>query len=150
VDIDPRLPFWIAAGLSLANGLYGLFVLPESLPKERRAPFSWRRANPAGALMLLRSQTALTRLAAVNFLSFLAHAALPSIGVLYMMDRYGWSGSTVGLTMAGVGIASIVVQGVVTARAVKRFGERATLLAGLAFGVAGFAIMGLAPTGPVF
>ena len=150
VDIDPRLPFWIAAGLSLTNGLYGLFVLPESLPKERRAPFSWRRANPVGALMLLRSQAALTGLATVNFLSFLAHAALPSVGVLYMTDRYGWSGSTIGLTMAGVGVASIVVQGAITGRAVKAFGERVTLLAGLAFGVAGFAIMGLAPTGPVF
>jgi MFS transporter, DHA1 family, tetracycline resistance protein len=149
-SIDPRLPFWIAAGLSLANGLYGVFVLPESLPPERRAPFSLRRANPVGALILLRSQAALTGLAAVNFLSFLAHAALPSIGVLYMMDRYSWNESTIGLTMAGVGVAAIVVQGAVTGQAVKRFGERATLLAGLVFGVAGFAIMGLAPTGPVF
>src|SRR5215467_12489913 len=54
--VDPRLPFWIAAGLSLANALYGFFILPESLPPERRAPFAWRRANPVGALMLLRSK----------------------------------------------------------------------------------------------
>jgi MFS transporter, DHA1 family, tetracycline resistance protein len=149
-SVDPRLPFWIAAGLSLANWLYGLFVLPESLPPERREPFEWRRANPVGALMLLRSQAALTGLAGVNFLSYLAHAALPSVGVLYMMYRYGWDERTVGLTMAGVGVASIVVQGGVTGRAVKQFGERTTLLAGLAFGVAGFAIMGVAATGPAF
>jgi MFS transporter, DHA1 family, tetracycline resistance protein len=148
--IDPRLPFWIAAGLSLANAMYGLFVLPESLPPERRAPFEWRRANPVGALALLRSKPGLTGLAGVNFLSNLAHAALPAVGVLYMMYRYGFSEFTVGLTMAGVGVAAVVVQGAVTARAVKRFGERTTLLAGLAFGVAGFAIMGLAPTGPAF
>jgi MFS transporter, DHA1 family, tetracycline resistance protein len=49
-SIDPRLPFWIAAVLSLANTLYGLFVLPESLPRERRAPFDWRSANPLGSL----------------------------------------------------------------------------------------------------
>src|SRR5262245_47429817 len=61
--VDPRLPFWIAAGLSLANALYGLLVLPESLPPERRAPFAWRRANPVGALALLRSQSALIGLA---------------------------------------------------------------------------------------
>jgi MFS transporter, DHA1 family, tetracycline resistance protein len=148
--VDPRLPFWIAAGLSLANWLYGLFVLPESLPPERREPFSWRRANPVGALMLLRSKAGLTGLAGVNFLSNLAHAALPSVGVLYMMYRYGWSESTVGLTMAGVGVAAVVVQGALTGRAVKRFGERTTLLAGLVFGVAGFAIMGFAATGPAF
>jgi DHA1 family tetracycline resistance protein-like MFS transporter len=148
--IDPRLPFWIAAVLSLANALYGLFVLPESLTPERRAPFAWRRANPVGALMLLRSKAGLIALAAVNFLSNLAHAALPAIGVLYMMYRYGWSEVTVGLTMAGVGISGVVMQGLVTPRAVKQFGERGTLIAGLAFGVAGFAILGLAPTGPVF
>jgi DHA1 family tetracycline resistance protein-like MFS transporter len=149
-SIDPRLPFWIAAALSLANALYGFLVLPESLPPERREPFSWRRANPIGALMLLRSQPGLTGLAGVNFLSNLAHAALPSAGVLYMMYRYGWSEGTVGLTMAGVGVAAVVVQGGVTGRAVNRFGERTTLIAGLAFGVAGFAIFGLAPTGLVF
>jgi MFS transporter, DHA1 family, tetracycline resistance protein len=87
--VDPRLPFWIAAGLSLANALYGFFVLPESLPPERRSAFAWRRANPVGALTLLRSQAALIGLAGVNFLGNLAHAALPSVSVLYMMYRYG-------------------------------------------------------------
>jgi MFS transporter, DHA1 family, tetracycline resistance protein len=148
--IDPRLPFWIAAGLSLANALYGFFVLPESLPPERRAPFAWRRANPVGALALLRSQAQLIGLAGVNFLGNLAHAALPSVGVLYMMYRYGWDARTVGLTMAGVGVAAIVVQGGVIGPAVKRFGERTALIVGLAFGVAGFTVFGLAPTGPVF
>ena len=122
--IDPRLPFWIAAGLSLVNALYGFFVLPESLPPERRAPFAWRRANPVGALALLRSQAPLTGLASVNFLGNLAHAALPSVGVLYMMYRYGWTERTVGLTMAGVGVAAIVVQGGVIGPAVKQFAVR--------------------------
>ena len=148
--VDPRLPFWIAAGLSLANALYGLLVLPESLPPERRAPFAWRRANPVGALALLTSQSALIGLATVNFLGNLAHAALPSIGVLYMMYRYGWNERTVGLTMAGVGLAAIVVQGSVIGPVVKRFGERRTLVMGLGFGAAGFTVFGLAPTGPVF
>jgi len=148
--VDPRLPFWIAAGLSLTNALYGLLVLPESLPPERRAPFAWRRANPVGALALLRSQAALIGLAGVNFLGNLAHAALPSVGVLYMMYRYGWDERTVGLTMAGVGVAAVVVQGGVIGPAVKRFGERRALVAGLGFGAAGFAVFGLAPTGPVF
>jgi MFS transporter, DHA1 family, tetracycline resistance protein len=148
--VDPRLPFWIAAGLSLANALYGLLVLPESLPPERRAPFAWRRANPVGALALLASQPALIGLATVNFLGNLAHAALPSISVLYMMYRYGWNERTVGLTMAGVGLAAIVVQGSVIGPVVKRFGERRALVMGLGFGAVGFTVFGLAPTGPVF
>jgi MFS transporter, DHA1 family, tetracycline resistance protein len=146
-SIDPHLPFWIAAGLSLLNTLYGLFVLPESLPPEKRAPFAWRRANPLGALALLRSQPQLLGLASVNFLDHLAHASLPNIGVLYMMYRYGWDERAVGFTMAGVGVCSMIVQGALIAPTVARFGERATLIAGLVFGVLGFAVFGLAETG---
>jgi MFS transporter, DHA1 family, tetracycline resistance protein len=148
--LDPRLPFWIAAGLSLINGVYGLLVLPESLPRERRAPFAWRRANPLGSLTLLRSQPQLLGLAGVGFVSNLAHTSLPSISVLYMMVRYGWDERLVGLTMAGVGICSMVVQGLLIGPVVKRCGERFALLAGLLFGVAGFATFGLAATGVMF
>ncbi len=148
--IDPRLPFWIAGALSLANTLYGLFVLPESLPRELRARFEWRRANPLGSFVLLRAQPRLLGLATVNFLGHLAHASLPNIGVLYMMYRYGWDERTVGFTMAGVGVCAMIVQGVLIGPAVARFGERAALVAGLLFGVAGFAVFGLAATGIVF
>jgi DHA1 family tetracycline resistance protein-like MFS transporter len=146
-NLDPRLPFWIAAVLSLANALYGFLVLPESLPKERRASFAWRRANPLGALALLRSQPQLLGLASVNFLSNLAHASLPNIGVLYMMYRYGFDERAVGFTMAAVGVCSMVVQGALIGPAVARLGERAALVIGLAFGIAGFAVFGLAATG---
>jgi DHA1 family tetracycline resistance protein-like MFS transporter len=148
--IDPRLPFWIAAGLSLTNALYGLFVLPESLPRERRAPFEWRRANPLGSLTLLRSRRELLGLASVNFLGQLAHAVLPSVTVLYMGYRYGWDERTVGLVMAGVGICSMVVQGALIGPVVRRFGERTALIVGLLFGAAGFAIYGIAATGAMF
>jgi DHA1 family tetracycline resistance protein-like MFS transporter len=148
--IDPRLPFWIAGVLSLVNTLYGLLVLPESLPRERRAPFSWRRANPLGSFALLRSRPQLLGLAGVNFLGHLAHASLPNIGVLYMMYRYGWDERTVGFTMAGVGVCAMVVQGALIGPTVARFGERVALIAGLFFGVAGFAVFALAATGPVF
>jgi DHA1 family tetracycline resistance protein-like MFS transporter len=148
--LDPRLPFWIAAALGLANTLYGLFVLPESLPPERRAPISWRRANPLGSFALLRAHPQLLGLATVSFLSNLAHASLPNIGVLYMMYRYGWDERTVGLTMAGVGVCAMIVQGALIGPTVDRFGERAALIAGLLFGVAGFATFGLAASGLVF
>jgi MFS transporter, DHA1 family, tetracycline resistance protein len=148
--ISPRLPFWIAAGLSLANACYGLVILPESLPAARRARFGWRRANPFGALALLRSHAMLFRLAIINFLGNLAHAVLPSIGVLYMMYRYGWNESLVGLTLAAVGVASIIVQGLVVGPVTRWVGERAALMLGLVFGVGGFLIFALAPTGLIF
>ena len=149
-SISPRLPFWIAAGLSLANACYGLLVLPESLPRSERVGFSWRRANPFGALVLLRTHAELSGLAFVNFLGNLAHAVLPSIGVLYMFYRYGWNERIVGLTLAGVGVASMIVQGAVVGPVTKRIGERAALMVGLAFGVVGFLVFAVAKTGAEF
>jgi DHA1 family tetracycline resistance protein-like MFS transporter len=149
-SVDPRLPFWIAAALSLGNGLYGFLILPESLPPERRSPFAWRRANPLGSLVLLRSYPQLMGLALVGFLSNLAHASLPSIGVLYMMYRYQFDERVVGFTMAGVGLCAMVVQGGLIGPAVKHFGERATLVIGLMFGAAGFATWAFANTGVVY
>jgi DHA1 family tetracycline resistance protein-like MFS transporter len=147
---DLRLPFWVAAAFSLLNGLYGLLVLPESLARDKRAPFSWRRANPVGSLALLRSRAELLGLAAANFLAYLAHVALPTVFVLYAGYRYGWDEKAVGFVLALVGICSIVVQAGLIGPFVKKFGERRSLLIGLLFGALGFAIYGIAPTGPLF
>jgi MFS transporter, DHA1 family, tetracycline resistance protein len=149
-DTDPRLPFWVAAGLSFVNTLYGFLILPESLALDRRAPFRWRNANPLGALKLLRSNRVLTGLAVVNFVAQLAHVVLPSTFVLYATYRYGWNARTVGLTLAMVGICSMVVQGTAIGPIVRRLGERRALLLGLASGAAGFLIFGAAPSGALF
>lgn len=149
-SVDPRLPFWVAAGLSLANAMYGLFILPESLPPGKRRAFEWRRANPLGSLQLLRSHPELSGMAVVMFLSNLAHAALPATFVLYAGYRYGWDARDVGLVLASVGICSAIVQGAVVGPAVRRLGERRVLLAGLACGAIGFFAYGLAPTGMLF
>jgi DHA1 family tetracycline resistance protein-like MFS transporter len=95
--MDPRLPFWVAAGLSFANTFYGLLILPESLPPQRRSPFRWKSANPIGALHLLRSDRVLAGLSVVNFLAQLAHVVLPSTFVLYASYRYRWDATTVGV-----------------------------------------------------
>jgi DHA1 family tetracycline resistance protein-like MFS transporter len=147
---DPRLPFWIAAGFSLVNAFYGVFVLPESLPLAKRASFSWRRANPLGSLTLLRSHRELFGLASASFLNSLAHAALPSVTVLYMTFRYGWDARMIGFSMTFIGACALVVQGGLIGRFVARFGDRAALITGLGFGVAGFATFGLAWTGTLF
>jgi len=149
-SVDPRLPFWVAAALSILNAAYGIFVLPESLSPERRRAFEWRRANPLGSLTLLRSSRVLTGLAGVMFLANIAHAALPATFVLYAGYRFGWDARDVGFVLAGVGASSALVQGVAVGPLVRRFGERRVLLAGLMCGAAGFCAYGLAPTGLLF
>src|SRR5450755_4254568 len=148
--ISPRLPFWASAFMALANVCWGLFVLPESLPKEKRVAFSWKNANPLGALKLLRSHPMLAGLAGSYFLVNLAHVVFPSTTVLYMHYRYGWDTRAVGILLAGVGISSLIVQGFLVKPAVRWLRERRAVALGLTFGAAGFAIYGLARTGPIF
>ena len=149
-ESDPRLPFWVAAGFSLTNALYGIFVLPESLPRERRSAFSWLKANPLGSLKLLRSHPELSGLGIVSFVSNLAHVAIPSVAVLYMGYRYRWTNGQVGFVLAGVGVCSIVVQGFLVGRVVKWLGEWRTLIVGLCFGALGMFIQALAPNGLIY
>lgn len=149
-DMNPRLPFWIAAGLSLANFCYGYLVLPESLPAEKRTPFSWRRANPVASLRMLGRHPELFALAGVIFLMQLAHIVYPSTFVLYADYRFGWGAKMVGYTLAGVGILSIIVQGGLIGRIIAAIGERRTLLLGLACGALGFTLYGFAPSGVWF
>ena len=149
-DFNPRLPFWVAAGLSLANAAYGLLILPESHPPEKRASFQWSRANPWGSLALLRKYPGVLSVAFVIMFSFLAHEVLPSMWVLYTDYRYHWNAKMVGLTLAAVGVFSAVVQGGLVRTGVARLGERNALLVGLFCGAAGFAVYGLAPTPAIF
>lgn len=147
-SVDPRLPFWVAAGLSLSNFCYGLFVLPESLPAGRHHRFEWKRANPIGALLWLRKFPQVFGLAGVSFLSVFAHTVFPATFVLYATYRYGWDQRSIGFTLAFVGVLSALVQGGLVRRVVPWLGERRSLLFGLGFAVVGFIGYGWAPTGP--
>ncbi|MFA4949493.1 TCR/Tet family MFS transporter [Brevundimonas sp.] len=149
-DVDPRLPFWVAGGLSGVAFFYGLFVLPESLPVEKRMAFSWRRANPVGSLILLKRHTELSGLAVVNFLLYFAHHVFSAVFVLYAAWRYGWGPKEVGLLLALVGLLDMLVQGVLVGPLVKRFGDRGVMVFGLLGGTVGIALMGWAPTGLIF
>ena len=144
---SPRLPFWVAGALTLVNAAYGTFVLPESLPPDKRRPFDWRRANPVGSLALLRSHHELFGMAAVQLLYFVAHNAMPSVFVLYAGYRYAWNARDVGLTLALVGICTTIVQGGFVRRLVPWMGERRAVLVGLACGTVSFLIWGFAPSG---
>ncbi len=146
-----RLPFWVAASLSLVNFCYGAFVLPESLPKERRsARVDWRHANPLGSLLLLRRYPQVFGLAAVFFLIALAQFSLNSTYVLYTDYRYGWGPQIVGYTLGFVGLCSGLVQAVLVRRLVPRLGERRMILVGLALLSVGYAVFGFAPDAWIF
>jgi MFS transporter, DHA1 family, tetracycline resistance protein len=143
-NINPRLTFWAAAGFALLNTLYGLFVLPESLSRERRTPrLEWKRANPVGSLRLLRSHHELWGLSWVNFITYLAHEVFPNVWVIYCIAAFGWSTGSVGLTLALVGTVAAINQATMVGPVVKRLGERRTLLASLAVAVFGLFLMGL-------
>jgi DHA1 family tetracycline resistance protein-like MFS transporter len=148
--IDLRLPFWVAGGLSLANAAYGLFILPESLPREKRRPFSLRNAHVFGALKLLRSHSELLGMAAAMFVMALAHESLPNVFVLYTDQRYGWSEQTVGLALAAVGVGSVIVSMSLVRPLVRRLGERNAAMLGLGCGIVGCCTFAAAPTGSIF
>ena len=141
-----RLPFWVAAGLSLLNALYGYFILPESLPRERRSKFSLANANPIGSFRLLASNVQLAGLATAQFFYLVAHNVYPAVFVWFTMYRYGWDAKTNGLALAATGAASIVVQGALVGPVVKKLGARRALVVGLLFGITAFVIYAVGPT----
>ena len=142
-NVNPRLTFWAAALFALLNALYGLFVLPESLPRERRASrLEWKRANPLGSLRLLRSHHELWGLTWVNFITYVGHEVLPNVWVIYCIAVFGWSTGSIGLTLTLVGTISTINQLTMIGPVVKRLGERRTLLASLLVAAGGLALMG--------
>ncbi len=142
-----RVPFLVAAGLTLVNWLYGLLVLPESLPREIRRPFSWGRANPIGLLAALKRYPVVLGLTGTFFLVHLAHQAVPSTWVLYTSYRYSWSTAQVGLSLAIIGVMAAIVQGGLVRRIVPALGERRAVLVGLSNGVIVLTAYGLATRG---
>jgi MFS transporter, DHA1 family, tetracycline resistance protein len=145
-NINPRLPFWVAASLSLINGFYGFFVLPESLSKENRSPFSWARANPVGSLSLIRHGNMIA-IAAVLLLGYIAQQVLMNVYVIYADYRYGWTDRTVGLSLAVVGICTIVYGAFLVKPVVAKLGERGAMTIGLIGGAIGYSMIGSSKTG---
>jgi MFS transporter, DHA1 family, tetracycline resistance protein len=146
-NINLRFPFWAAAALSLANALYGFFILPESLPPKRRSKSARHMCNPLGSMNLFRAHRELAGLAIVMTLYYLAHQSLQTVYVLSTEYRYAWNHRDIGFSLAVVGISAAVVSGVLVGPFVKHFGERRSLLCGLLFGTLGFAGFALATRG---
>jgi len=136
--LGSRAPFFAAAGLALLNVLYGFFVVPESLPPDRRRSFHWTRAHPLGTLQHLRRYPGVLAMIGAMFVWQLAHQALPSAWSFYTMFKFGWSEALVGASLAAAGVTIAIVQGGLTRVLIPRMGERRAALTGLTLGSLGF------------
>lgn len=137
-ELGPRAPFFAAAGLAAANFCYGFAVLPESLPKARRRPFSLARANPLGALLVMREHPRVLVLALVVFVWQLAFHVYPATWAYFAIAKFDLSPAAIGGTLALSGLSMTVVQGLLTARIVARIGERRAAPLGVAVGFFAF------------
>jgi DHA1 family tetracycline resistance protein-like MFS transporter len=137
-EYGERVPFLAAAILSFANLLYGTLILPESLPKERRRPFDWRRANPTGTLTALRRYPMVFGLVGAYFLYMLGHHSLPAIWSFYTIERFDWSPREIGYSLGVVGILMVLVQAVLLRVALPRLGSRRAAMLGFAFCIFSF------------
>lgn len=137
--LGPRAPFFAAAGLSLANFAYGLFVLPESLPPEKRRALSWRRANPLGTLLQMRRHPVVRGLLGALFLWMVAHQVMPATWSFYTKFRFGWSEATIGASLALAGIVMAGSQATLLRLLVPRIGERRAALLGITIAGIGYA-----------
>jgi DHA1 family tetracycline resistance protein-like MFS transporter len=140
----PRAPFFAAAALAGLNFVYGLFVLPESLPTERRRPFEWARANPMGTLMALRRYPVVLSIAGGVFLWQLGHQVYPSTWSFFAKIRFQWSDPEIGASLAFVGLLMAFTQGVLTGRIVPRIGEQRAILVGVGSGVLSMVMLAFA------
>lgn len=145
-SIDPRLPFWVAAGFCLLNASYGFFVLPESLPPEKRKRDAMPKFDLFGSVTYFVKHPSLAGIGLAYFFYNFAHAVYPAVWVLNTQHRFGWNEMMTGLSLAVTGVLGAIVQGGFAGRAAKAFGDRNAMLIGLSFGVAGMAMYGFAPS----
>src|SRR5713101_2191981 len=132
-SVTPRLAFWVSAGLSLTNWIYGYLFVPESIPTERSQNVSLRRANPVGSLVLLRSHPELWKLATIQFLAYVSHEIF-AIWALYAIYRFAWDSWSIAKSLFVVGVCTALISGGLTGRIVAWLGERRTLYIGQFFG----------------
>lgn len=147
-EIDVKLPFFIAGGLTLLNFVYGLFVLPESLPIEKRKKkIHLAKANPIGALHLLQRNTIVSALAVSFFLLYLAGHSVQSTWTFYGMLKFDWDESMVGYSLGVVGVIVAIVQGLMVKHTVKWWGEQKTIFIGYISWISGLLLFAFVTEG---
>jgi DHA1 family tetracycline resistance protein-like MFS transporter len=145
--IDLHLPFFVAGGLAVLNLLYGCYVLPESLPPAQRRPFNWRAANPLQSLRELAELKGAGLLVAVIACSGLAQFVLYTTWVLYTTFKFGWGPLENGWSLAAVGAASALVQGLLLGRILKYVSPRRLAVLGLISSTVAYVLWGVATAG---
>ncbi len=142
-----RVPFMIAGGLSLLNWLYGYFILPESLKKENRRAFDWKRANPVGALMQIKRYPSLIGLLGALLILYIAVQSTQTVWAFYTQEKFGWNETWVGYSLGFVGIMVATVQGGLIRIIIPKFGQKKSILVGLSLYVLGFVLFAFASKG---
>ena len=145
-ELGPRVPFYVAAGVSALNLLFGYFVLPETLPVEKRRPFEIARANPFGTFAVFKSYKGVLPICAVFAIYFFASAVYPAIWPFWGIAKFGWSSLVIGATLAAFGIVTAIFQGVLSGPAEKIFGQSNLVLIGMVSAVIAAIGYGLAPS----
>ena len=143
-QIDIRLPFFVSAGLTFLNFVYGYFVLPESLSIENRRKFEWKRANPIGSLKSLGKYPILKNLFIAFFIIYVASHSVQSNWSFFGKEVFDWDELDIGISLAVVGFFVAIVQAVLIGRAVKKFGQSKTIYIGLACNLTGFILFAIA------
>lgn len=145
--IDTRAPFWAAAGLALANLVFGFFVMPESLALAHRRGFTWGRANPLASLRAIRTLPGLKPLLLVSFLYAVTFNVWPAIWAYYSKAAFGWNAQWIGLALAAFGVCMALTQALLVAPMIRRMGERRTAAVGMGLEVVSYGFYGLATSG---
>ncbi|RDV07055.1 MFS transporter [Sphingorhabdus pulchriflava] len=148
-DFGPRVPFFVAAGLAFANGIYGWLVFPETMAKEKQRPFEWKRANPLGAFASLGHIKGILPVALIYFLWALAGNVYPSSWSFFAPIQYDWDSRMVGISLGLVGVSMALFQAVIIRRFITRFGERRTAYVGMLSGIASYLVVAFVPYGGV-
>jgi DHA1 family tetracycline resistance protein-like MFS transporter len=146
-EYGARVPFFVSAGLTLINWLYGYFVLPESLLPENRRPFEWSRSNPINSLLNLRRYPIVLGLVFPNVLIMIAGFSTQSTWTFYCMDKFGWTEKMVGLSLGFVGVMAALVQGGLTRAVIPKLGNYRSISIGLILYCIGFVLYALANQG---
>ena len=139
-----RVPFYAAAALCMVNFLYGYFVLPESLPKEKRREFSWKKANPVGSFRFLQKHPKILKLTLVLILVYIGGHALQSNWSYYTMYKFKWEEKDVGISLGVIGLLTGLVQGVLIRYTTKWLSERKSIVIGIALYAIGMLLFAFA------
>ncbi len=146
--INLRLPFMAAAGFAFANGFYGLFVLPESLPPEHRRKFEWKRANPLLSLLrIYKKQPALASLLGATAIVYIAQKAVEYLMSFFVYEKFDWTPASVGTLGIFLGVVLVAIQGVLIRYTVPKFGQQKNIIAGLIFYAVGLSLVAVATQG---